>query len=74
MAVALVLSGARIVTFNLIGSSNPLTIAANIALSFPEASGIRVHVLIASGLALFVITFLVNFAARWIVQRSGVKA
>ena len=74
MAVALVLSGARIVTFNLIGSSNPLTIAANIALSVPEASGLRVNVLIASGLALFVITFLVNFAARWIVQRSGVKA
>jgi phosphate transport system permease protein len=27
-------------------------------------------VLIATGLVLFLVTFLVNFAARWIVQRS----
>jgi phosphate transport system permease protein len=74
MAVALVLSVSNIVTFNLISNTNPSTIAANIALNFPESSGLDVNVLIASGLALFVITFLVNFAARWIVQRSGVKA
>jgi phosphate transport system permease protein len=74
MAVALVLSVSNIVTFNLISSTNPSTIAANIALNFPEASGIDANVLIASGLALFIITFAVNFAARWIVQRSGVKA
>ncbi|NAZ74364.1 phosphate ABC transporter permease subunit PstC [Kineococcus sp. T13] len=74
MAVALVLSVSNVVTFNLVSSTNPSTIAANIALNFPEASGIDVNVLIASGLALFVITFLVNFAARWVVQRSGAKA
>ncbi|WP_432525020.1 phosphate ABC transporter permease subunit PstC [Kineococcus sp. SYSU DK006] len=74
MAVALVLSVSNIVTFNLISSTNPSTIAANIALNFPEASGLDINVLIASGLALFVITFLVNFAARWVVQRSGAKA
>ena len=39
------------------------------ALSFGEASGLTVNALIASGLVLFVITFLVNFAARAIVDR-----
>lgn len=69
MAVAMVLSASGVVTFNLIGSSNPSTIAANIALSFPEASGLNVNALIASGLVLFVITFVVNFVARAIVDR-----
>ena len=62
MAVAMVLSVSGVVTFNLISASNPSTIAANIALKFPEASGIEVNVLIATGLVLFVITFVVNFA------------
>jgi phosphate transport system permease protein len=70
MAVAMVLSATGIVTFNLIGSDNPSTIAANIALQFPESTGLRVNALIASGLVLFVITFVVNFAARAIVARS----
>jgi phosphate transport system permease protein len=70
LAVAMVLSAtAGVVTANLIGSTNPSTIAANIALSFAEASGKSVNALIASGLVLFVITFLVNFAARAIVDR-----
>jgi phosphate transport system permease protein len=70
LAVAMVLSvTAGTVTANLISSSNPSTIAANIALSFGEASGRTVNVLIASGLVLFVITFLVNFAARAVVDR-----
>lgn len=70
LAVAMVLSvSAGTVTANLISSSNPSTIAANIALSFGEASGLTVNALIASGLVLFVITFLVNFAARAIVDR-----
>jgi len=69
MAVAMVLSAAGVVSVNLISSTNPSTIAANIALSFKEASGLSVNALIASGLVLFVITFAVNFAARWIVNR-----
>jgi phosphate transport system permease protein len=69
MAVAMVLSAAGVVSLNLISSTNPSTIAANIALTFKEASGLNVNVLIASGLVLFVITFAVNFAARWIVNR-----
>ncbi|MGZ6677599.1 MAG: phosphate ABC transporter permease subunit PstC [Nocardioides sp.] len=70
MAVAMVLSASGIVTFNLIGSNNPSTIAANIALQFPEATGLKVNALIASGLVLFVITFAVNFTARAIVARG----
>lgn len=69
MAVAMVLSATGVVTFNLVSSTNPSTIAANIALSFGEASGLTVNALIASGLVLFVITFAVNFAARAIVDR-----
>ena len=70
MAVALVLSPFHVVTFNLIGSVNPNTIAANIALNFSDSSGTAVNVLIATGLVLFVITFLVNFIARAVVGRK----
>jgi len=72
LAVAIVLSvSPGVVSFNLISSSNPSTIAANIALNFPDSSGLGVNALIASGLALFVITFAVNFFARWIVSRRA---
>ena len=71
LAVALILSASGGVTFNLISSSNPSTIAANIALQFPESSGIDVNTLIASGLALFVLTFAVNMLARAIVNRRA---
>jgi phosphate transport system permease protein len=69
MAVAMVLSASGVVTFNLISSTNPSTIAANIALSFADSTGLRINALIASGLVLFVITFVVNFAARAVVGR-----
>jgi phosphate transport system permease protein len=71
LAVALVLSATGGITFDLIGSENPSTIAANIALQFPESSGLDVNTLIASGLALFVITFAVNVLARAIVNRRA---
>ena len=71
MAIALVLSVSGGITFNLISSSNPSTIAANIALQFPESTGIAVNTLIASGLALFVITLAVNMLARWVVNRRA---
>ena len=48
---------------------NPSTIAANIALQFPESSGIDVNVLIATGLVLFAITLAVNMAARAVIGR-----
>ena len=69
MAVALVLSASGVVTFHLISSTNPSTIAANIALTFAESNGLARNALIASGLVLFVITFVVNFSARAIVSR-----
>jgi phosphate transport system permease protein len=71
LAVAIVLSVSGAVTFDLIGSANPSTIAANIALNFPESSGIQVNALIASGLALFVITLAVNMLARYVVGRRA---
>src|SRR5690348_14419768 len=68
LAVAIVLSvSPGVVSFDLISSTNPSTIAANIALDFPDSSGLGVNALIASGLALFVITFAVNFFARSVV-------
>ena len=67
MAVALVLSSGAL-TASLIQSGNQ-TIAAEIALNFPEASGIKVNTLIAAGLVLFIITLAVNMIARWIISR-----
>jgi len=71
LAVALVLSISGGITFNLISHTNPGTIAANIALQFPESTGVQVNELIASGLVLFVITLAVNVLARWIVNRRA---
>jgi len=73
MAVAIILSGSGAVTFNLISTSNPSTIAANIALQFPESSGVAVNVLIASGLVLFAITLVVNMIARSIIARQNIQ-
>ena len=70
MAVAIILSSSGGVTFNLISSGNPSTIAANIALDFPEASGVTVNALILSGLVLFGITLLVNIGARAVIARQ----
>ncbi|UXM91953.1 phosphate ABC transporter permease subunit PstC [Paenarthrobacter sp. JL.01a] len=67
MAVALVLSSG-VLTASLIQSGNQ-TIAAEIALNFPEASGLKVNTLIAAGLVLFVITLGVNMIARWIITK-----
>ncbi|MFT4051264.1 MAG: phosphate ABC transporter permease subunit PstC [Microbacterium sp.] len=69
MAVAMVLSATNVVTLRLLTSQNPSTIAANIALTFPEAYALNINVLIATGLILFVVTFAVNAIARWIVSR-----
>ncbi|MDO8381829.1 MAG: phosphate ABC transporter permease subunit PstC [Microbacterium sp.] len=69
MAVALVLSATGVVTFRLFTPENPSTIPANIALTFPEAYGTNINVLIATGLILFIVTFAVNAVARYIVNR-----
>lgn len=68
MAIALVLSPSPgLVSFALFNPANPSTIAANIALKFPESSGIEINALFASGLVLFIATFIVNYIARRIV-------
>ena len=64
MAVAIILSPADGYFWNIITNSNSNTIAANIALQFPESSGLEVNRLIATGLVLFIITFGVNALAR----------
>ena len=71
MAVAMVLATTPTTTLNVIGTASPPTIAANIALNYKEATPERQSLLIATGLVLFVVTFLVNFAARWVAGRSG---
>jgi len=72
MAVAIVLSASPgLMSLNLISSSNPSTVAANIALQFPESSGLAVNTLIFTGLVLFAITLAVNMLARWIIARRA---
>ncbi|MGL4339671.1 MAG: phosphate ABC transporter permease subunit PstC [Rhodoglobus sp.] len=69
MVVAMVLSPALVISLVLTGSQNPSTIAGNIALNFPEASGVNVNALIATGMVLFVITLIINSLARVVVNR-----
>jgi phosphate transport system permease protein len=70
MAVAMVLAVTPTTTLNIIGTASPATIAANIALNYKEATPQRQSLLIATGLVLFALTFVVNFAARWVLGRS----
>jgi len=69
MVVAMVLSPALVISFVLTSSENPSTIAGNIALNFPEAHGLGVNALIATGLILFVITLIINSIARVVINR-----
>ncbi|MCG2801857.1 MAG: phosphate ABC transporter permease subunit PstC [Cellulomonas sp.] len=69
MAVLMVLSPGLLFSFKLLVASQQQTIAANIAAKFADANTMGVSALIATGLALFVITLLVNMAARAIVAR-----
>lgn len=71
MAVTIILSVSGAVTFNLISQANPSTIAANIALNFPESSGLAINALIATGLVLFAITLVTNMGARAIIARQS---
>lgn len=70
MAVAMILSPSLIVSWNLLQSGNQ-TIAAHIALQYPEATGYGVSALIAAGLVLFAITLVVNMGARYVVTRGS---
>ncbi|MFC5369642.1 phosphate ABC transporter permease subunit PstC [Arcanobacterium bovis] len=78
MALLMVLSPGLMVNFKIFSPGQHSTIASQIALRFPEASGLESDFLIALGFILFVITFVVNFIARAIVSRyaefSGANA
>lgn len=68
IAVALVLAASYDINFHILEPAGN-TIAANIALQFAEAGNTGRGALIASGLALFVITLVVNYAARAVIAR-----
>ena len=70
IAVALVLSPSYIISSH-ITSPGGNTVAANIANSYGDAMKNGVGALIASGLVLFVITLIVNSAARVVVARAA---
>lgn len=69
MAVLMILSPGLLYSFKLLVASQQQTIAGNIAARFNDANDIGRSTLIATGLALFVITLLVNLAARGIIAR-----
>ncbi|ROS78802.1 phosphate ABC transporter permease subunit PstC [Cellulomonas sp. PhB143] len=69
MAVLMILSPGFVYSFAVLQAGKQQTIAANIAAQYPEAPPLGVNTLIATGLALFVITMVVNMAARAIVAR-----
>ncbi len=71
MAVYMILSVGLSYSWSLLNASSHNTIASYIAAQFPEANTQGVSALIALGLALFVITLLVNMLARWIVSRRS---
>lgn len=68
IAVALIFPATFDITFRIL-TPHGNSIAANIANGFGEATPIGRGALIASGLVLFVITLLVNMAARMIINR-----
>ena len=72
MAIALIVSPSLIFSLHLLtDSQNSQTIAANLALNFPESNTLQRQALIGTGLILFVISFAVNFVARGIISRTG---
>jgi phosphate transport system permease protein len=71
MAVAMVLAVTPVAKLDVIDTASPATIAANVALNYKESTLQRQSLLIATGLVLFAITFVVNFAARWVLGRSS---
>lgn len=71
MAIAIIVSPHLVYSFKLItDGENPATIAGNIALQFSGSNEQQQSALIATGLMLFVISFAVNFVARWIIGRT----
>ena len=73
MAVFMIVGGpALLVSADMLGTANPQTIAAYIATNIggDSTTAAGQSVLIAAGLGLFAVTFVVNFVARWVIARS----
>jgi len=71
MAVLMILSPGFLISLQIFDGGQVQTIAAFIASMFPESAGLTINVLIACGLALFVISMAVNMTARWIATRRS---
>lgn len=74
MAVLMILAPGATFSFRILEVGRHQTIAANIAAKQAESSGTDMSLLIFTGLVLFVLTFIINAIARWIVARSGMKS
>ncbi|WP_414635352.1 phosphate ABC transporter permease subunit PstC [Actinotalea caeni] len=71
MAVLMVLAPGFAMNLYVLRPGQHQSIAANIANQFPEAGALGADVLIATGLFLFLLTFAVNLAARWVINRRA---
>lgn len=74
MAVLMILAPGATFSLHILEVGRHNSIAANIASKQAEASGVDMSLLIFTGLVLFVLTFVINAIARWIVARSGPKS
>ncbi|MDR1448336.1 MAG: phosphate ABC transporter permease subunit PstC [Candidatus Ancillula sp.] len=68
MAVLMILSPGHSFSLSVLMSGQHQTIAGNIAANFPEAGSLGVSALITTGLVLFLLTFIINFLARKVVD------
>lgn len=71
MAVLMILSSGLLINVKILAGAQHQTIAANIAAQFREAFGTGRSVLFATGLVLFILTFVVNMGARWVIARRA---
>jgi phosphate transport system permease protein len=69
IAVLLIISPRFLISFHVLEAGSN-SVSSLIALRYNEASGIGLSALFAAGLALFVLTLVVNFVASWFVARS----
>ena len=74
MAVLMILAPGATFSLHILEVGRHNSIAANIASKSAEASGVDMSLLVFTGLVLFVLTFVINAVARWIVARSGPKS
>jgi len=74
MAVLMILAPGASFSLHILEVGRHNSIAANIASKQAEASGVDMSLLVFTGLVLFILTFIINALARWIVARSGPKA